>query len=145
MSCSTCRLVVSLDFLLRVSVWDKALQLGFLAKDIQSWLQPLYLKVEHNAFLIYRVSQKMPNCWNHGAQAKWPVAGTSCVWKNDFWSFLTKTKQDQALPSHVHWEIWGPIKPYIFLNPIEWNQIILAIWTEWTRPDSIPRPTIKSI
>ena len=23
-----------------------------------------------------------------------------------FWSFLTKTKQDQALPSHVHGENW---------------------------------------
>ena len=25
-----------------------------------------------------------------------------------FWSFLTKTKQDQALPSHVHGEIFSP-------------------------------------
>ena len=23
-----------------------------------------------------------------------------------FWSFLTKTKQDQALPSHIHGKLW---------------------------------------
>ena len=30
-------------------------------------------------------------------QAKSPVAGTPCVWKNVFWSFLIKTRQDQVL------------------------------------------------
>ena len=44
-------------------------------------------------------------CCNHSAQAKSPVAGTPCVWIF-FWSFLTKTKQDQVLPSHVHGKIW---------------------------------------
>ena len=39
-------------------------------------------------------------CWNHDAQAKSPVAGTPVVWKNVFWSFLTKTKQAWS------WEIW---------------------------------------
>ena len=30
-----------------------------------------------------------------------PEAGTPWAWKMFFWSFPTKTKQDQALPSHV--------------------------------------------
>ena len=50
------------------------------------------------------VSQKiwLIECyWNHGVQAKSSVAITPFVWKNIFWSFLTKTKQDQALPSYV--------------------------------------------
>ena len=41
-------------------------------------------------------------CWSHSAPSQSPVAGTSptelgraCIW-NFFWSFLTKTKQDQA-------------------------------------------------
>ena len=42
---------------------------------------------------------------DHGAQAKSPVAGDPCVWKNVFGSFLTKTKQDQALPSHVNGKV----------------------------------------
>ena len=37
-------------------------------------------------------------CWSQGALAQSQVAGTSCVWKLIFWSFLTKTKQDQAPP-----------------------------------------------
>ena len=39
-------------------------------------------------------------CWSHGAQAQSPVhhLGLESV----FWSFLTKTKQDQAPPSHIH-------------------------------------------
>ena len=34
------------------------------------------------------------------------VAGTPCVWKLNFWSFLTNTKPDQAFPSHVQGKIW---------------------------------------
>ena len=46
-------------------------------------------------------------CLKHGAQARTPVAGTPCVWKNVFfWSFHNKTKQNQALPNHVHGENW---------------------------------------
>ena len=33
------------------------------------------------------------------------VAGSPCVWKLIFWSFLTKTKPDQAFPSHVYGKI----------------------------------------
>ena len=44
-------------------------------------------------------------CWSHGAQAKPPVVGTTWLWKVFFWSFLTKTRQDQALLSHVHGKI----------------------------------------
>ena len=42
------------------------------------------------------------------AQAQSPVAGTPCVRKMIFWSFLTKTKQDQALLSHDHGKILAP-------------------------------------
>ena len=45
-------------------------------------------------------------CWSQGALAQSQVAGTSCVWKLIFWSFLTKTKPDQAFPSHVHVRIY---------------------------------------
>ena len=45
-------------------------------------------------------------CWSHGAQAQSPVVGTTWAWKVFFWSFLTKTKQDQAPPSHVQGKIW---------------------------------------
>ena len=45
-------------------------------------------------------------CWSHIALAQSQVAGTPCVWKFTFWSFLTKTKQDQAFLSHVHGNIW---------------------------------------
>ena len=41
-------------------------------------------------------------CWSHGALAQSQVAGTPCVWKSIFWSFLTETKRDQAFPIHVH-------------------------------------------
>ena len=33
------------------------------------------------------------------------VTGTPCVWKLIFWSFLAKTKPDQAFASHVHGKI----------------------------------------
>ena len=59
---------------------------------------------------LYRVSQKnalLECCWSHSALAQSQVAGTPCVWKLIFWSFLTKTKPDQAFPSHVH----GKIRP----------------------------------
>ena len=38
------------------------------------------------------------------------VAGKPYVWKLIFWSFLIKTKPDQAFPSHVH----GKIYPHSF-------------------------------
>ena len=38
--------------------------------------------------------------------AQTPVADTLLCLEINFWSFLTKTKQDQALPSHVHGKIW---------------------------------------
>ena len=58
---------------------------------------------------MYRVSKKthfqnatepMVHWHNH------QLANTPYVGKSIFWSFLTKTKQDQALPSHVHGKIW---------------------------------------
>ena len=64
---------------------------------------------ERSALKIYRVSQKntlSECCWSHSALAQSPVADTPCVLKSIFWSFLTKTMQDQALPSHVHGKIW---------------------------------------
>ena len=44
-------------------------------------------------------------CWSHSALAQSPFAGTPYVWRLIFWSFLTKTKQDQAPPSHVNGKI----------------------------------------
>ena len=44
--------------------------------------------------------------WSHGALAQSPVASTPGM-KSVFWSFLTKTKQDQQLPSQVHGKIWA--------------------------------------
>ena len=44
-------------------------------------------------------------CWNHSALAQTQVTGTPCVWKLIFWSFLAKTKPDQAFASHVHGKI----------------------------------------
>ena len=35
--------------------------------------------------------------WSHVAQAQSPVAGNRCVWKNVFWSYLSKTKHDQVM------------------------------------------------
>ena len=34
--------------------------------------------------------------WSHSALAQSQVTGTPCVWKLIFWSFITKTKPDQA-------------------------------------------------
>ena len=36
-------------------------------------------------------------CWSHSALAQSQVAGTPCVWKLIFWSFLTKTKPSQVM------------------------------------------------
>ena len=58
---------------------------------------------------LCRVSQNnaLSECyWTHSALAQSPVADSHCVQKSIFWSFLTKTKQDRALPSHVHGKIW---------------------------------------
>ena len=44
-------------------------------------------------------------CWNHSALAQAQVNGTPCVWKLIFSSSLTKTKQDQVFPIHVHGKI----------------------------------------
>ena len=46
--------------------------------------------------------EKMTNMssgWSHSALAQSQAAGTPCIF---FWSFLTKTKPDEAFPSHVH-------------------------------------------
>ena len=46
--------------------------------------------------------------WCYGAQAQSPAVGTTWTWNVFFgllWSFLAKTKQDQAPPSHVHGKI----------------------------------------
>ena len=54
----------------------------------------------------YRVSQK--KCTFRmllELLARSLFAGTPCVWRLIFWSFLTKTKQDQAPPSHVNGKI----------------------------------------
>ena len=59
----------------------------------------------------YRVSQKrctIECCWNYSAQVISPVTSTPCVRKNVLGPFFTKTKQDQALLSHVH----GKIQPH---------------------------------
>ena len=44
-------------------------------------------------------------CWSYSALAQTQVTGTPCVWKLIFWSFLAKTKPDQAFASHVHGKI----------------------------------------
>ena len=45
-------------------------------------------------------------CWSQSALAQSPFAGTPCVWRLIFLSFLTKTKQDQAPQSHVNGKIY---------------------------------------
>ena len=58
---------------------------------------------------IHRVSQKnalSESYWTHSAMAQTPVADTPLCLEINFWSFPTKTKQDQALPSHVHGKVW---------------------------------------
>ena len=52
----------------------------------------------------YRVSQKNAHsecCWSYSALAQSEVASIQCVWKLILRSFLTKTKPDQAFPSHL--------------------------------------------
>ena len=73
---------------------------------IAPWVRPLDydLSLYSVSCLInnkhtYRVSQKnalSECCWSHSALAQSQVAGTPCVWKSICWSFLTKTKPDQA-------------------------------------------------
>ena len=59
------------------------------------------------------------------------LTGTTWAWKVFFWSFLTKTKQDQVPPSHIHstqfwlWFcsittfFWAPHQPlFIFPSPL---------------------------
>ena len=41
-------------------------------------------------------------CWSHSALAQTQVTGTPCLWKLIFWSFLAKTKPNQAFASYVH-------------------------------------------
>ena len=41
----------------------------------------------------------------HSTLAQSEIDSTLCVWKLFFLSFLTKTKPDQAFPSHVHHKI----------------------------------------
>ena len=50
-------------------------------------------------------------CWSHSAPVQSLVAGTSWAWKILFCSFLTKTKQDQALQRHFD----GKIRPHILV------------------------------
>ena len=69
-------------------------------------------KQEEEVFVIFTKDlQGVPKnalseyCWSHSALAQSQVAGTLYVWKLIFWSFLTKTKPDQAFASHVHGKI----------------------------------------
>ena len=45
-------------------------------------------------------------CWSHSAMTQSQVADTPSVWKLIFWLFLTRTKPDQAFPSHFHDKIY---------------------------------------
>ena len=47
-------------------------------------------------------------CWSHGAPAQSPVAGTPQPDFDEQVFFRSKTRQDQALPSHVNnGKIWA--------------------------------------
>ena len=54
-----------------------------------------------------------------------PVACTPCVWTNVFWSFLTKTKQDQTLQSHVRGKIW-PHGTHFLLG--SFFLLVISLW-----------------
>ena len=58
-------------------------------------------------------------CWSYGASAQSPDAGnktwTSLCLEFLFWLFLTKTKQDQTMPSCVHMKIW-PRNTHLWLG-----------------------------
>ena len=81
-----------------------------LGSSLRSFSEHLYFPIQSNppcfsySNLTYRVSQKkaFSECLSHSALAQSQVAGTPCVWKLIVWSFLTKTKPDQAFPSHAH-------------------------------------------
>ena len=45
-------------------------------------------------------------CWSHSAPVQSPVAGTLRTGKCFVCSFLTKTKQDKALPRYFNGKIW---------------------------------------
>ena len=55
--------------------------------------------------------------WTNSTLAQSSEADTPCVWKSIFWLFLTKTKQDQALPSHVYGKIWPHIAQFWLFSP----------------------------
>ena len=77
-------------------------------------------------------------CWSQGVWAPSPVVGTTWAWKMFFLSFLTKTKQDHAPPSHVHGKfgptalhfgydfvllmhfLGHPVQPQNYLHPPIW-------------------------
>ena len=67
------------------------------------------IQVKRNIF--FKIQGGVPKnafsecCWSHSALAQLQVAGIPCVRKLIFWSFLTKTKPDQAFPIHVHGKI----------------------------------------
>ena len=75
---------------------------------------------------IYRVSQKnvqIECCWSQGVQAPSPVVGTTWAWKVFFWSFLNKTKQDQAPRSHVHGKIWPYSAQFCSISAFFWDTL----------------------
>ena len=61
----------------------------------------------------YRVSQKI-TFGMHSALAQSPVA--PCVWKSIFWSFLTKTEPNKALPSHIRGKIWPQSAQFLVMT-----------------------------
>ena len=92
----------------------------FWCKSVQGLLRGIFRSEEYLSVSLYvqkifffsvEIQSVLNNalsefCRSHTALAQSQVAGTPCVWKFTFWSFLTKTKQDQAFLSHVHGKIW---------------------------------------
>ena len=73
-------------------------------EESKSSVQVLQISAEAQHPNVYGVSQKnalSECCWSHSALAQSPFARIRCVWRLIFWSLLTKTKRDQAPPSHV--------------------------------------------
>ena len=68
-------------------------------------------------------------CWSHGAQAQSPVAGTTWALKVFFWSFLTKTKQDQVPQTQVHGTIYPATTQFwlwfCFIGTFFWTPCIM--------------------
>ena len=79
---------------------------------------------------LYKVSQKnalSERCWGHSALAQSQVAGSPCVWKLMFWSFLIKTKPDQAFPSLVHSKTLKPLNYcMVFLYLLQYYNVAWA-------------------